>query len=624
MRPTVRDLHARSLRDPEGYWGEAAAAIDWIAPFDRVLDRDRPPFARWFVGGRLNTCYNAIDRHVERGHGDRVAFIHDSPLGARIAKITYRELLDRVARFAGALRSLGVERGDRVVLYMPMVPETAIAMLACARLGAVHSVVFGGFAPPQLAARIDDARPKVLVCASVGLEPRRVVPYKRMVDEAIALAKHPPSACVVLQRDEGRAELGPRDVDFHEALEAAAAVECVPVEANDPLYILYTSGTTGRPKGIVRDHGGHAVVLAHSMEHIFRVDEGETFWAASDFGWVVGHSYIVYAPLLRGATSIIYEGKPVGTPDAGAFWRVIEEHRVVTMFVAPTAMRAIKREDPEGKLLAGRDLSHYRAHFLAGERCDPDTLAWSEKLLGVPVIDHWWQTETGSPVTAAPLGVPVRAGSAGIAMPGYDLRCLDASGAETSPGVVGTLALKLPLAPGALPTLYENDEGFVKSYLSDFDGFYTTFDAGWIDADGYAFVMGRTDDIINVAGHRLSTGAIEEVLSSHPAVADCAVVGVRDDLKGELPLGFVVLKQGEYAADAVSREVAELVRARVGPVACFQRAFVVPALPKTRSGKILRRTLRQIANGDPVEMPATTEDPSVVDALARMFEELRR
>lgn len=604
----------------EAFWEHAARAVDWAKPWDRVLDFDRPPFARWFVGGKLNTCHNAVDRHVEAGHGDRLAFLYDSPLAGETRRITYRELRDRVAKVAGGLRALGVERGDRVVIYMPMIPETAIAMLACARLGAIHSVVFGGFAPAQLAARIDDARPKVVLSASAGLEPQRVVPYKELVDQALSLATHRPSSVVVFQRAMHRASLdAPRDVDWEELEARSAPVACVMVDATDPLYVLYTSGTTGHPKGIVRDHGGHAVMLAHSMEHIYGVNPGEVFWAASDFGWVVGHSYIVYGPLIRGATSIIYEGKPVGTPDGSAYFRVLAEHGVVSMFCAPTAFRAIRRDDPEGKGRAGRDLSRFRALFLAGERCDPDTLVWTRDLLGVPAIDHWWQTETGAPITASPLGqVPVRVGSAGVAMPGFDLRVLDAQGVEVPRGTVGTLAICLPLPPGCLPTLWNDDERYVKSYVSDYAGHYTTSDAGYIDSDGYVFVMSRTDDIINVAGHRLSTGEMEEVVASHPAVADCAVIGVRDDLKGEVPMGLVVLKQG-VSPEGVPAEVVALVRDRVGPVASFKRVVVVPALPKTRSGKTLRRTLRAMVNGDAWDVPATTEDVGVLDTLGALL-----
>ncbi|MBX3200574.1 MAG: AMP-binding protein [Labilithrix sp.] len=609
----------------EAFWERAARAVDWAEPWDRVLDCDRPPFARWFVGGKLNTCHNAVDRHVDAGHGDRVAFIYDSPLAGEQRRITYRELRDQVAKLAGALRSLGVRRGDRVVIYMPMIPETAMAMLACARLGAVHSVVFGGFAPAQLAARVDDAEPKVVICASAGLEPQRIVPYKELVDQALSMARHRPARCVVLQRKEHRATLhAPRDVDWSEVVEDAEPAPCVMVDATDPLYVLYTSGTTGHPKGIVRDNGGHAVMLAHTMDRIYRVQPGEVWWTASDFGWVVGHSYIVYGPLLRGATSIIYEGKPVGTPDAGAFFRVIAEHGVVSMFTAPTAYRGIRRADPEGELLAGKDLSRLRAVFLAGERCDPDTLVWARRLLGVPVIDHWWQTETGAPITASPPGeVPVREGSAGIVMPGFDLQVLDAQGAEVPRGTVGTLAIRLPLPPGCLPTLWNDDARFVKSYLSDFAGYYTTSDAGYVDADGYVFVMSRTDDIINVAGHRLSTGEMEEVVASHPAVAESAVIGVRDELKGEVPMGILVLKQGA-PTDGVAEEVIARVRERVGPVASFKRVVVVPALPKTRSGKTLRRTLRLMANGDPWEVPATTEDAGALDALAPLLIPERR
>ncbi len=629
---SMRARHAASLADPARYWAEAAKGIHWDAPFETVLDVDdrarapaqRVSSARWFVGGKLNTCFNAVDRHVLAGRGEQLAFIHDSPLGGgTIRTLTYAQLQEQVARFAGVLRGVGVETGDRVILYMPMIPETAIAMLACARLGAVHSVVFGGFAPPQLAARIDDARPKVIVCASCGLEPGRVVKYKELVDAAVAEARFPPERCVVFQRPQARAEMqAPRDVDWMAEMDTAEPAECVPVHATDPLYILYTSGTTGAPKGIVRDNGGHAVALQHSMEVLYRIEPGEVWLTASDFGWVVGHSYIVYAPLLRGCTSVIWEGKPVGTPDAGAFFRCLEQHRVVSMFTAPTAFRAIKRADPEGKLMKARDLSRFRALFLAGERCDPDTLSWAEKLLGVPVVDHWWQTETGSPITGAPPNdVAVRIGSAGVPMPGFDLRVLDAAGKEVPRGTIGTLGLKLPLAPGCLPTLWNDDARFLTSYLADYPGYYTTADAGFLDEDGYAFVMSRTDDIINVAGHRLSTGEMEEVLSSHPQVADCAVVGIRDELKGEVPFGMVVLKQmeGGKSPEAVAEDVLRMVREKIGPVAAFKKAVVVPALPKTRSGKTLRRTLRQMANGDEWEVPATTEDTTILEDLARQL-----
>ena len=615
------EVYARWQADPEAFWAEAAEAIDWERRWDRVLDDDAAPMTRWFAGARVNTCYNALDRHVAAGHGDRLALIYDSPVTGRKRAYRYAELRDAVARLAGALRALGVERGDRVIVYMPMVPETVMAMLACARIGAVHSVVFGGFAASELATRIDDARPKVVLAASCGIEPNRVVPYKPMLDEAIALASHKPSACLILQRPEAPAtRIAGRDLDWAETVAAAEPADCVAVEASDPLYILYTSGTTGQPKGVVRDNGGHLVALAWSMRHIYAMQPGEVFWAASDVGWVVGHSYIVYAPLIAGCTSLLYEGKPVGTPDAGAFWRVIAEHGVSTLFTAPTAFRAIKREDPEGRLIGDYDLSSLRTLFLAGERCDPATLAWASEKLGVPVIDHWWQTETGWPIAANPLGIeqlPIKPGSAGLAMPGWDLHVLDVSGAEVPPGQIGDVVLRLPLPPGALTTLWGNDAGYRAKYLSEYPGYYATADAGKLDADGYVHIMARTDDIINVAGHRLSTGQMEEVLIAHPDVAECAVFGVADAMKGELPLGLLVLNAGcTRDPEAVVREVVQLVRERIGPVAVFKRATVVERLPKTRSGKILRGTLRKIADAEPYRVPATIDDPLILDEVA--------
>ncbi|MCB0215162.1 MAG: propionyl-CoA synthetase [Chloroflexi bacterium] len=615
------EVHARWQADPQAFWAEAAEAIDWERRWDRVLDDDAAPMTRWFSGARVNTCHNALDRHVAAGHGDRLALIYDSPVTGRKRAYRYAELRDAVAHLAGALRALGVERGDRVIVNMPMVPETVMAMLACARIGAVHSVVFGGFAANELATRIDDARPKVVLAASCGIEPNRVVPYKPMLDEAIALASHKPTACLILQRPEGPAErVAGRDLDWAETVAAAEPADCVAVEAGDPLYILYTSGTTGQPKGVVRDNGGHLVALAWSMRHIYAMRPGEVFWAASDVGWVVGHSYIVYAPLIAGCTSLLYEGKPVGTPDAGAFWRVIAEHGVATLFTAPTAFRAIKREDPEGRLIGDYDLSSLRALFLAGERCDPATLAWATEQLGVPVIDHWWQTETGWPIAANPLGIeplPIKPGSAGVAMPGWDLRVLDAAGAELPPGQIGDVVLRLPLPPGALTTLWGNDAGYRAKYLSEHPGYYATADAGKLDAEGYVHIMARTDDIINVAGHRLSTGQMEEVLIAHPDVAECAVFGVADAMKGELPLGLLVLNAGcTRDPEAVVREVVQRVRERIGPVAVFKRATVVERLPKTRSGKILRGTLRKIADAEPYTVPATIDDPLILDEVA--------
>jgi propionyl-CoA synthetase len=625
MMSGIAEVYRRSLERPEEFWAEAAEAIDWERRWDRVLDDNRPPFYRWFAGGRLNTCWNALDRHVAAGCGERIALIYDSPVTDTVAAFTYRELRDRVARLAGALRALGVAAGDRVLIYMPMVPEAAIAMLSCARIGAVHSVVFGGFAAHELATRIDDAKPKVVLSASCGVEINRVVPYKPLLDAAIEEASAKPQACIVLQRPMCRAELVPgRDRDWGELEAAAQPADCVPVLATDPLYILYTSGTTGIPKGVVRDNGGYAVALHWSMKNIYGVQPDEVFWTASDVGWVVGHSYIVYAPLIYGCTSVLYEGKPVGTPDAGAFWRGIEQHKVRVFFTAPTAFRAIKREDPDGTLIRARDLSQFRALFLAGERADPPTVAWAEEMLRVPVIDHWWQTETGWPIGANCLGIeplPVKPGSCTQAVPGWDIRVLDpaAEGAarEMPRGEIGALAVKLPLPPGALPTLWQQDQRFVESYLSAYPGYYQTGDAGFIDADGYIQVMTRTDDIINVAGHRLSTGGMEEVLAAHPDVAECAVMGVADALKGQVPLGLLVLKAGvARPAEQVEAEAVALVRERIGPVASFKAALVVDRLPKTRSGKILRGTMRAIADGENYRMPATIDDPAILSEIA--------
>jgi propionyl-CoA synthetase len=620
--PSIQaDLHARSLRDPEGFWGVAAEAIHWDRKWDKVLDDSRAPFYRWFAGGALNTCYNCLDLNIERGRGKQRALIYDSPVTDTIRSYTYNELRERVARFAGALVLQGVRQGDRVVVYMPMVPEAVIGMLACARIGAVHSVVFGGFASKELAKRIDDARPRVILSASCGMEAQRVVAYKPLLDAAIEMAEHKPERCVILQRPQLPASLTRgRDLDWNEAEAAASPVECVPVAATDPLYVLYTSGTTGIPKGVVRDQGGHAVALKWTMQAIYGIGSGEVMWAASDLGWAVGHSYTVYGPLLKGATSVLYEGKPVGTPDAGAFWRVCEQHRVNVLFTAPTTFRAIKREDPQGLLVGRHDLSNLRTLFLAGERCDPDTLLWAEARLGVPVIDHWWQTETGWPIAANCVGLGmqlVKPGSPTRPVPGYDVRILDEHDAETPPGRIGSVAIKLPLPPGCLPTLWQNDEGYRQSYLSAHPGYYVTNDAGYKDDDGYLFIMGRMDDIINVAGHRLSTGGMEEVLASHPDVAECAVVGVADDVKGEVPVGFVVLKAGvTREAPEIEREVVERVRDLIGPVASFKHALVVQRLPKTRSGKILRATIKRLAGGTSFEVPATIDDPLILEEIA--------
>jgi propionyl-CoA synthetase len=614
------EVYRRSLEQPEEFWAEAAQAIDWDEPPTRVLDDSRAPFYRWFTGGRLNTAYNALDRHVERGRAAQPALIYDSPVTGGKRTYSYRELRDEVASFAGALRAQGVERGDRVVLYMPMVPEALVAMLACARIGAVHSVVFGGFASGELATRIDDATPKAIVSASCGIEPDRVVAYKPLLDAAIDLTAHKPERCIVLQRPALEAELVPgRDVEWQEAIADAEPAECVPVDATDPLYVLYTSGTTGEPKGIVRDTGGHAVALAWSMPNIYDGAPGEVFWAASDVGWVVGHSYIVYAPLLHGCTTVLYEGKPVGTPDAGAYWRVISEHVVETLFTAPTAFRGIRQQDPQGEHIGRYDLGGFRALFLAGERCDPETLHWAERKLGVPVIDHWWQTETGWPICANCLGIealPVKAGSPTRPVPGWDVRVLDEGGAEADAGEIGSLVVKLPMPPGASPTLWNAEDRYREAYLSVFPGYYKTADAGFVDEDGYVFVMARDDDIIKVAAHRLSTGAIEEVLASHDDVAECAVLGVADSLKGQVPVGLAVLKAGvERPHEEIVRELVALVRERIGPVAVFKTAAVVARLPKTRSGKILRGTMRRIADGEEYSVPATIDDPAILGEI---------
>jgi propionyl-CoA synthetase len=611
--------YRRSLDDRERFWLEAADAIEWTRPPTRALDASTPPLYRWFPDGELNTAANALDRHVRDGRGDQAALIWDSAMTGTQRTYTYAELRDEVARFAGALRSLGVEKGDRVIVYLPMIPEAAIAMLACARIGAVHSVVFGGFAPRELAARINDAKPKVIVAASCGIEPTRVVEYKPIIDEALTMASHGPERIVVFQRERQRAELGPRDLDWAELAEQATPVDPVPVSATDPLYILYTSGTTGRPKGVVRDTGGHAVALAYSMRTVYDIGPGDVWWTASDVGWVVGHSYIVYAPLLVGATTVLYEGKPIGTPDAGAFWRVLADHGAKALFTAPTALRAIKKVDPDGAEIGKYDLSAFQTLFMAGERLDPETYHWAHDSLGVPVVDHWWQTETGWPIAANPRGLeplPVRPGSATRPMPGWDVQILDSDGSELPPGAEGAIVIGLPLPPGALPTLWGDDERYVESYLSRYDGFYLTGDSGFVDPDGYLFVMGRTDDVINVAGHRLSTGAMETVLAEHPAVAECAVIGIQDPLKGQLPAGFVVLKAGaEVDEKQLGAELVEAVRREIGPVAAFRDVYVVEALPKTRSGKILRKTMRAIADGRDEPVPSTIEDPTVLDGL---------
>jgi propionyl-CoA synthetase len=612
--------YSESINDPEQFWARAAEDCKWYKPWDKVLDDSNPPFYRWFSGGMVNTCYNALDYHVETGRGDQAALIYDSPVTSIIRTYTYSELRDEVARFAGVLAGRGVVKGDRVIIYMPMIPEAAIAMLACARIGAIHSVVFGGFAANELATRINDARPKAMVSASCGIEGKKVIKYKPLLDKAIEMSVSKPETCIILQRPMERAEMTTgRDVDWSEAMATAQPAGCVAVAATDPLYILYTSGTTGQPKGVVRDNGGHMVALKWTMKAIYDIDAGDVFWAASDVGWVVGHSYIVYAPLLKGATTILFEGKPVGTPDAGVFWRVISQHKVKSLFTAPTAFRAIKREDPKAELMKHYDLSNFKILFLAGERSDPDTIQWSEKNLKVPVIDHWWQTETGWAIAANCMGMhqfPVKYGSPTKAVPGWDLQVVDSNNTPLAPGEIGALVVKLPLPPGTLPTLWQNDKRFVESYLEEFPGYYKTADAGYIDEDGYAYVMARTDDIINVAGHRLSTGAMEEVLSDHPDVAECAVLGVEDKLKGQIPIGFLVLNAGvDREHSDIQKEVVQMVRDRIGPVAAFKTVTVVNRLPKTRSGKILRGTIQKIADNKEYKVPATIDDPSILGEM---------
>ncbi|NLS05864.1 propionyl-CoA synthetase [Rhizobium sp. P32RR-XVIII] len=623
MQGGYRQTYARWKDDPEAFWREAAAEISWFKQPEQTFSRAGSPYGRWFVGGETNTCYNCLDRHVRAGRGGDIAFIYDSPISGTKTAYTYDEVLVEVAAIAATLRQRGIAKGDRVIIYMPMVPQAVFSMLACARIGAVHSVVFGGFAANELAARIDDSEAKLIITASCGLEPGRVVPYKPLVDQAIAIAKLKPAHCLVLQRPQLVAELiDGRDEDFEAAVAGnrGVNVECVPVSATDELYILYTSGTTGQPKGVVRDNGGHMVALHWSMANIFGIKQGDVFWAASDIGWVVGHSYIVYAPLLVGATSVIFEGKPVGTPDAGVFWRIASEHDVRVLFTAPTAFRAIRREDSEGVHIKTYSMPNFRALFLAGERADPETLKWAERMLGVPVIDHWWQTETGWPMVANPLGVevlPVKHGSPSVPMPGFGIHVLDDAGHAVTPGTLGNIVVKLPLPPGCLPTLWKADERFHSAYLAEFPGYYKTADAGYIDEDGYLFIMARTDDIINCAGHRLSTGAMEEVCARHPDVAECAVVGIADQLKGQVPCGFLVLKKNvSRETSAIESEVVELIRDVIGPVAAFKTAITVDRLPKTRSGKILRGTIQKIADGVPWKMPATIDDPAILEEIA--------
>ena len=610
----------QSIQHPDQYWGEIAKAVHWEKTWDKVLDDSDKPYYRWFTGAEVNTCYNALDLHVKEGRGEQNAIIYDSAMTGEIRHYTYRQLTEETARFAGALSALGVERGSRVVIYMPMIPEIVIAVLACARLGAIHSVVFGGFASNELAVRIDDAKPVAIVTASCGLEPGRTIEYKPLVDAAIDLSTHKPAACVVYQRPQVEAKMtAGRDHDWNDVMANAVPADCVTVKATDPLYIIYTSGTTGQPKGVVRDNGGHIVALKWSMKNIYGVDPGEVFWAASDVGWVVGHSYIIYAPLFAGNTAVLYEGKPVGTPDPGAFWRVISEHKVSTLFTAPTAFRAIKKEDPTGEYLKKYDMSAFKTLFLAGERTDPDTLHWAEDKLQVPVIDHWWQTETGWAICSNCIGIehlPIKEGSPSKPVPGWDLKVVNDHNQELPPGEIGSLVVSLPLPPGSFPTLWNAKQRFFDVYFAEFPGFYKTADAGFVDEDGYIYVMSRTDDIINVAGHRLSTGAMEEVLTSHPDVAECAVTGVSDSLKGQLPLGFLVLNAGcERDHDQIVKECVRLVRDKIGPVAAFKQALVVIRLPKTRSGKILRGTMQKIADSESWQMPATIDDPVILDEI---------
>ena len=618
---TYDEAYRESLDNPEAFWGRAAEVIDWDKKWDSVLDKSKLPFVKWFTGAAMNTCFNAVDRHVLQGRGDQTALIYDSPVTDSVRKFSYSELRDRVAKTAGFLKGLGVGKGDTVLIYMPMIPEAVVAMLACARLGAIHSVVFGGFAPRELAVRIDDAQPKVILSASCGIEGKKIVPYKPLLDEAIEISTSKPEKCVIFQRPQAKADLREgSDLEWQLLESGARPADCVSVGATDPLYILYTSGTTGKPKGVVRDNGGHAVALHWSMKNIYNIRPGDVYWAASDVGWVVGHSYIVYAPLLMGATTIVFEGKPVGTPDPGAFWRVISQHGVKALFTAPTAIRAIKREDPDGEYLKKYDISRFETLFLAGERLDPDTYHWASNLLGVPVIDHWWQTETAWAICGNFRGLelfPIKPGSATMPMPGYDLKVLDpVTAKELGPNESGILAVKLPLPPANLPTLWNDDQRFVESYMAPFPGYYLTGDGGYIDDDGHVFVMGRVDDVINVAGHRLSTGGMEEVLSMHPNVAECAVIGANDNLKGQLPVGFVVLKAGvDRPEEEIVAELVQMVRRQVGAVACFKKATVVKRLPKTRSGKVLRGTMRKIADGEKYTVPSTIDDPATLSEI---------
>ncbi|MCU7929418.1 MAG: propionyl-CoA synthetase [Candidatus Thiodiazotropha sp. (ex Codakia rugifera)] len=625
--PRYAEIYQHSLDDPEDFWATVANGLHWYKTWDQVLDETAKPSPRWFTGGLFNTCYNALDRHVDAGQGDRLALIYDSPVTDQKHSYTYQELRDTVAKLAGVIAANGVGKGDRVIVYMPMIPEAAIAMLACARIGAIHSVVFGGFAAKELATRIDDCQPKMVLSASCGIEPNRLVAYKPLLDEAIELAQHKPSTTIIKQRPQLAADLqAGRDLNWDDAVASAEPAECVPVEATDPLYILYTSGTTGQPKGVVRDNGGHAAALLWSMKNVYNVEAGDVYWAASDVGWVVGHSYIVYGPLLAGCTTVIYEGKPVGTPDPGAFWRVINEYGVKVLFTAPTAFRAIKKEDPQGAYMSKYDISCMETLYLAGERCDPDTLHWAETMLKKPVIDHWWQTETGWAIAANPMGIeplPIKAGSPTVSMVGYDVRVLDDQGNEKPDGEMGDIVIKQPLPPACLPTLWNNEQRFVDAYLRAYPGYYLTGDAGYRDEDGYLWIMSRTDDVINVAGHRLSTGQMEEVLAGHSDVAECAVIGVADALKGQLPLGLVVLKTGvDRPAEELARELVMLVREQIGPVAAFKHISIVKRLPKTRSGKILRGTMVKIADGEDWNMPATIDDPAILEEISSSLHDM--
>lgn len=622
-----KDVFTKSVENPEGFWAEAAEGIDWYQKWDKVLDDSNPPFYRWFPGAKMNTCYNAIDRHVEGGRGDQVAIIHDSPVTDTITKVTYKELQQKVAQLAGALQSIGITKGDTVIIYMPMILEAAYAMLACARLGAIHSVVFGGFAANELAIRINHAEPKIIITASGAIEGAKTLAYKPIVDEAIEIADHKIEKVVLFQRPFLQADMQEgRDLDWSDFVSDAPLADCVPVEATDPLYILYTSGTTGMPKGVIRDNGGHAVALHWSMKAIYDIDAGDVWWSASDVGWVVGHSYIVYGPLLKGATTVFYEGKPIGTPDAGAFWRLISEHQVKSLFTAPTAFRAIKKEDPDGVFIGKYDISCFECLYLAGERLDPDTYFWASNLLKVPVIDHWWQTETGWAIVANCRGIeelPVKAGSPTTAVPGYNVMVLDDEGNEVGPNTEGNIVIKLPLPPGTLPTLWKNEKRFIESYMSTFPGYYETSDGGYIDEDGYVYVMGRMDDVINIAGHRLSTGAMEEVIATHPDIAECAVIGTDDQLKGQLPVGLFVLKSGvDRDVEEIQTELVKMVREKIGAIACFRESSCVARLPKTRSGKILRGTMRSIAAGKEYRMPSTIDDPTILDEITESLNEM--